>query len=731
MKAILLSSLFLLSGIALQGADYVGDAGCAKCHPKEVGEWKGSQHERAMMKADAKSVQGDFNDSSFDYNGIVTTFYKKEGKFMVRTDGEDGKLHDYPIAYTFGVYPLQQYMVKFPRGRVQVLDIAWDSRSKSEGGQRWFHIHKDDNVTAGDVLHWTGPNLNWNYMCADCHSTNFRKNYDPKTRSYHTTYDVINVSCEACHGPASEHLKWTEHPETNTTHHGFPLSLSHKGRVWDLNTTSLKSTIDRQELEVCAKCHSRRSQLDDDYRASDRYSDHYLSVTLDEGLYFPDGKIEDEVYVYNSFRQSRMYEKGVTCSDCHNPHTLQRKAPGDAVCYQCHKQEKYTSKSHHFHEEGSKGASCISCHMPPRTYMGVDSRNDHSFRIPRPDISVKMSEVPNVCNHCHADKDARWAADTVKKWYGKTPVGKQNFAPALHSLRQMLEDAPGELYGVLTGDAPDIAKMTVTGYLGDYPSRQTYLTTLQMLRNSQPLMRHKALEALGSFPARLRIKESFKALSDPSKIVRMEAARQLAAFPTGSLDAKQKAVLQKALDEYKSVLLFNADRPEYQLALARFYLDQRQKDKAEAAFKEALALQPKFVPAYVSYSDFLTGEGKSDEAFALLQKGLKESPGIAVLHHALGLWYVRKHEKQKALSELKRATQLDPDNARFAYVYAVAIGEKDPQKAISILERVYARHTGNPQLLSALAYYSRILGDSENASFYGKKMKDLQNFPVR
>ena len=720
-----------LSILFAQTATYVGDSVCISCHEKETHDWQGSDHDLAMQIANEKTVKADFNNTTFNYNGIISTFYKKEGKFMVQTDGPDGKLHDYEIAYTFGTYPLQQYMIKFPQGKVQVLDPTWDSRSKEEGGQRWFHIHKDDNVTASDPLHWTGPNMNWNYMCADCHSTNLKKNYDAKTKSYHTTWDVINVSCEACHGPASKHLAWSKTKDLNVSGKGFDFHFKTSKKPWRQRESTLKSFIQKQELNVCAKCHSRRTQLDDAFVAGDNYHTHYLPVNMEDGLYFPDGKIEDEVYVYNSFLQSKMYAEGVTCSDCHNPHSLERKAVGDKVCFSCHNSETYTASSHHKHKEGSAGSSCIACHMPARTYMGVDSRNDHSFRIPRPDISVEMKEVPNACNLCHTDKEAQWAADAVKKWYGKTPVGKQNFAHVLQSLRSNQEGAPKGLYSVLTSDAPTIAKATVTGYLGNYPNRQTYTTTLQMLRNKDVMVRRSALEALESFPLKLRFKETFKALLDPMKIVRMEAARQLASLPMGELDAERKKVLLDALKEYEDVLLFTAERPESQLSLAQFYLAKVQKEKAEKAYKEALRLQSKFVPAYVNYSHFLEQEGRGKEAFELLQKGMKNVPNMAILHHALGLWYVQNKQKDKAIVALKKAVTLDPDNARFSYVYAVAIGESHPAEAIEVLEKVYPKHTGNIQIVSGLVYYTKQVGDMKKSAMYEEKLKALQHFSVR
>ena len=732
MKKQLFLLLLLVSALfADNNATYVGDKACAECHAKEVKEWKGSHHDLAMMLADEKSVLGDFNNTTLNYNGIITTFFKKGDKFMVNTDSEDGTLKDYEISYTFGVYPLQQYMIKFPKGNVQVMEIAWDSRKKEEGGQRWYHIHADDNVTAGDILHWTGQNFNWNYMCADCHSTNLKKNYDVKSKSYHTTWDIINVSCEACHGPASKHMEWSKTPYKELKDKGFALSFKNKKWKWDVNTKAKKGGADHQELEVCAKCHSRRSQLDDDYHPGDKFSDHYLAVQLTESLYFPDGKMQDEVYVYDSFLQSKMYAAGVTCTDCHNPHTLKRKSEGDKVCYQCHSEEKYTATSHHKHKEGGEGASCVSCHMPARTYMGVDSRNDHSFRVPRPDVSVENEEIPNACNLCHTDKDAKWSTDAMKKWYGKIPVGKQNFAHSLQALRTNSKDAPKNLYEVLMGDAPDIAKATVTAYLGNYPSKQTYTTTLQMLMKSDAQIRRSALQALEAFPPKMRMKKTFEMLSDPVKIVRMEAARQLAAFPLGEVDKETKDLLEKAFDEYEKILLFTAERPESQLSLGVFYTNRKMLEKAEKAYKEAIRLQPQFVPAYINYSNFLMNQSKNQEAFDILQKGLKSVPNIGVLHHALGLWYVRNKESDKATRKLKKAVELDENNARFIYVYAISVGKTDPQKAIEILEKAYPKHTGDLQIVSGLAYYYKHIGDTQKSEAYEKKLKALQNFSVR
>jgi len=227
-KQLLIILLLTSALLSDNNATYVGDKACTVCHTKDLKEWKGSDHDMAMKEPTDKTVVGDFNNATFELNGVKSSFYKRDGKFYIKTDGEDDKLHEYEVAYTFGIYPLQQYLLKFPDGKYQIPDIAWDARKKEEGGQRWYHIHKDEVIKAGDVLHWTGQNFNWNYMCADCHSTNLKKNYDEKTKFYHTTWDVINVSCEACHGPASIHMEWSKTPHKELTNKGFPLSFKTK-----------------------------------------------------------------------------------------------------------------------------------------------------------------------------------------------------------------------------------------------------------------------------------------------------------------------------------------------------------------------------------------------------------------------------------------------------------------------------------------------------------------------
>jgi predicted CXXCH cytochrome family protein len=399
-------------------ATYAGRDACAGCHAKELTAWRGSDHDLAMQAADEKSVLGDFANAKFTYAGTTSTFSRRDGKFHVNTDGPDGKLADYEIKYTFGVRPLQQYLIEFPGGRMQALSIAWDSRPKAEGGQRWFHLYPGQNIKAGDWLHWTSGGQNWNFTCAECHSTNLRKGFDARTDVYKTTWSELNVSCEACHGPASNHVAWAKKEgdwQALASTKGLAIALDErKGASWNpsADTGTARRSAPRsssRELDTCARCHARAARLSDDYVHGKPPLDTHRLALLDGNLYWNDGQMREEVYNWGSFAQSRMHAQGVTCSDCHDPHSLKLRAPGNAVCAQCHQPAKFDAPSHTHHAAGTPGAACTACHMPTTNYMVVDARHDHSLRVPRPDLSAKLG-VPNPCNACHRKETPQWAA---------------------------------------------------------------------------------------------------------------------------------------------------------------------------------------------------------------------------------------------------------------------------------------------------------------------------------
>ena len=722
-------------------ASYVGREVCKGCHAQQDKLWQGSHHALAMQHANDVTVLGDFSNATFEYEGLTSKFYKQKNKFMVRTDGSDGGLRDYEIKYTFGVIPLQQYLIELEGGRLQALSIAWDTREKSAGGERWFHLYPDEKVTYTDELHWTRTSFNWNGMCAECHSTNLKKNYDSETDVFKTSWSEINVSCEACHGPASSHLTWANNKLGKKTgrgisenNKGFDVLFDERKNVhWKQNTITgsvLRSDVRKtqKEIDVCAQCHSRRSAITNGYSPGKPFLNHYMPRLLDEGMYFADGQIQDEVYVYGSFMQSKMQHKGVTCSDCHEPHSLKLMQEGNGVCLQCHMASKYDTKKHHYHQNNSKGALCAECHMPSKNYMVVDPRHDHSIRIPRPDLSVTLG-TPNPCNQCHKDKDALWSATQIKQWYGKVPVGFQKFANSLDAGRSNKINAGKMLAEQIDNiETPDIARASAIRNLASYLDQSTFDVIKKGLKDKDAMVRMASINALNGLTDAMLVQLIFPMLDDMVRSVRIEAVRVLARVSVGQLYGEQLTIYNRASKEYINSQLVNADRPEAQLNLGNYYAAKHEFDKSEVAYKKAIKLDDVFVPAYINLADLYRKQQNDVEAEKILHKVIDVVPGDASTYFSLGLLKVRQHKNDKAIEWLQRAVELEHSNTHYSYVYAVALNSTGKKlKSIDILQDAHGRSPRDRNILNALVVYHRDAGNDFTAQSFLKKLQKLND----
>jgi Flp pilus assembly protein TadD len=701
---------------------FVGSETCASCHQKEAEAWRGSHHRHAMAHAADATVRGNFADARFDNHGVQSRFFRRDGKFMVETDGPDGSMQTYEIKYTFGLEPLQQYLIEFPDGRLQALSIAWDTRPKEQGGQRWFHLYPDEKIDHTDILHWTKLNQNWNFMCAECHSTGVRKNYDAKTDTYATKFAEISVGCEACHGQGSRHVSWARNkqawwPSKQLEDPSMGLLVRYMERLnatWPLDpvTGSAKrstppSTL-RTEVESCGMCHARRGQISEDWKPGQRLSETHQVSPLTRGLFHVDGQMLDEVFNYASFKQSKMYAAGVTCSDCHDPHSGKPRIAGDGVCLQCHSSEKFSAPSHHRHANLSPAPTCASCHMPVRTYMVVDDRHDHSFRVPRPDLSVTTG-APNTCNDCHKDKTAVWAATAIESWHGPVRKGFQTYAPAFSAAATNANGA-GRMLAAVAGDpaVPGIARATALAELVSFVSPELMPLARSSLTNSDPMVRIGALDMLERVPAAQIWPLASPLLRDPVQGVRVRAAQLLAAVPTAQQPANDRRFFDAAAREFVAAQQLNADRPEGRSSLGSFYARRGQIREAEAEFRAALRLSPQFAPAAINLADLLRLDGRDDGADQILRDALSASPRDAGLHHARGLALVRLKRLDDALASLGQAAEIDPAQPRYAYVYAVGLHSAGrPTEALEVLRRSAARHPGDRETLSALMNFAQ------------------------
>jgi len=680
-------------GLAGTAPDFVGSASCKECHAAAFEKWRGSHHERAMDVANERTVLGDFADATFTHRGVTSRFFRRGAKFYVETEGPDGKPGEFEIAYTFGVKPLQQYLVPFPGGRLQCLTIAWDTERK-----RWFHLYPDQDIPPSDWLHWTRNAQNWNGMCAECHSTNLKKGYDPASDTYETTWSEISVGCEACHGAGSRHVAWARIPAMARP------ALLDQGLV--VPTSGITST---QLVELCAPCHSRRAELGDYDHSGRLLMDQMLPSLLTEGLYFPDGQQQDEVYTYASFLQSRMYARGVKCSDCHDSHSIKLKLEGNELCLQCHVREVFDSAEHHFHEKvvdgkPSEGALCVRCHMPKRPYMVVDPRSDHSFRRPRPDLTAEIG-TPNSCmqSGCHADKPPSYSLNAYRKWYGL--ARRPHFGTSFAAARAGRPEAAEELLR-LADDAlqPAIVRATALSLLQRYPGATSEGALRRSLLADDPLLRHVAASGLQAPDARERASLLAPLLADPVKAVRLDAVSALAGVPRELLKTYQQEALDQALAEYRETMAYSLDFASSGLNLGNLEASLGQPGEAEKYYRLAIEVDDLFFPAKMNLAVLLSGQGRAAEAETLLREVVAGYPDNGDARYALGLQLVELGRAGEAVEQLRRAVDLMPRNARARYNLGLLLAQLGRvEEAGPLLTAALALEPENPDFLVALA----------------------------
>lgn len=605
---------------------YVGSGTCVECHEAEMEAWKDSHHALAWSFANDTNVLGDFGSSTFSHNKADWYFSRDNENFVVETQGADGGQKQFKVVGVAGIAPLQQYLVDIGDGHIQALDVAWDIEN-----ERWYHLYPDQDLPPGDGLHWTGPYKNWNARCAECHATGYQKNYNPRSSRYQSGAGEIGVGCEACHGPAEAHVAWARDSDAELSAYGEGLTAV--GFTIDTATTNPEI-----EIQQCASCHSRREPFQDGNPIPGTpFHDAYRLALLREGLYHPDGQIRDEVYVYGSFLQSKMYANGVRCSDCHDVHAAELKAEDNSLCTQCHspagnprfqslRKATYDDPSHHFHEAGSPGAACKSCHMIERTYMGIDGRRDHSFRIPRPDLTVK-TEAPNACNDCHDDKTAEWAAAELEERFPNSENRGTHFGEIFHRVWNGESDQNSALMEFAEDESvPDIVRASALDMLQRTNDPDLATRAAELLDDDSPIVRSAAIVLQRAAPPTDRIQRISALLSDPVSSVRMAAAREFLNAPIARMPEKLEQAYRSAMNEWRAALAARSDYPETHLAIGGTALVMRNLPAAEQAFRKTVEMDPQLVQAWSMIVRLLDAQGNRDGAKAALDDALKANP---------------------------------------------------------------------------------------------------------
>lgn len=645
---------------------FEGSQSCIECHEKEYNLWVGSDHDNSMDTAVAETVLGDFNNAEFTRDGFTSKFYTRDGKYYVYTQGPGGVPGEFQIAYTFGVRPLQQYLVPFPGGRLQCLQITWDTEQK-----RWYHladyVYQGQDIPPDDWLYWTNNAQNWNGMCAECHSTNLKKNYDPHKHVYNTTWSEIDVSCEACHGPGSEHNRWAEIKEEI------------RPEVENYALMVPTSNVSSQKLvDQCAYCHARRTSLDDLVYPRDQVFDIMSPQLPIDPYYYHDGQILEEDYVYGSFTQSKMHQKSVRCTFCHDAHSLKLKFDDNRLCYQCHNEEKYGGYKHHFHklpgEEGKalvlengekvvpvgEGSKCIPCHMPGKHFMGIDYRRDHSMRIPRPDLSDKLG-TPNACTHCHTDQSNAWAAGYTQTWYGEPT--RYHFGETMFRAANNDTSVVTDLLSLVDDDnTSGIIKAAGVYYLRMYPGNNDKIR--EKLRGEDPLVRREAIRNFVPQDGEDLALSVAPLLKDTTRMIRIEAAYKLSVVPMENFDTTYQKLLKSGIQEYIAAMEYSADFAASRHNLGNIYSNLGQTQKAIENYEEAIRIDSLFYPAMMNLAMVYNKVERNEEALRLLKHVVVSNDEMGEAWYSLGLLQSEMGKYDESIISLEKAGELMPDRTR-------------------------------------------------------------------
>jgi predicted CXXCH cytochrome family protein len=675
---------------------------CAECHAKEVAEWKDSQHANANRLFNPRTDLAAFRHTEiFAANGSKTILQNGMGSATAAVIEPDGTRTVYHPESVIGVTPLVQYLVSFPAGRLQVLNYSFDPEKKE-----WFDSQAPETRLPEDWSHWTHRGMNWNSQCAFCHMTNLRKGYDPESDSYRTTWDAMGIACAQCHGPMEKHA---DKPNDKAF----------------FNRLDVKQIVDN-----CGSCHARREELTGNFHAGEKFSDHYrLSLPDLNGLYYPDGQVKEEDYEYGSFTMSRMGHKGVSCLDCHNPHSGKLRAPveNNALCMTCHAAPGQRGAipidpaTHSHHKAGTPGDRCVDCHMPITRYMVRDPRRDHGFTIPDPVLTRELG-VPNSCNRCHEDKSVDWSIEATVKWYGdKMERRSRERARVIARMEKSDDTVYPELLALAKSEEIAAWRSVLVSLLAPWarqPDARSFLE--KSLADESPLVRSAAVRALAQDPEAAALIKPL--CDDPSRLVRLDAVWDL------HEGRDRSHASYGELLEYLDTI---CDQPAGALRKAQFALDEHRTEDALKWSAKAAAWDATSGDAYQVHAVVLNSAGKRDEAMAELRRAAAVDPKNARHPFMLALLCGEAGQADEVIVQLKKAVAIDPAFGRAWYNLGLALAQKEQlEDSIAALRRAEELQPGAPEIPYARATVHVRAGEMNEARKAAVRAQSLGSAPA-
>jgi len=627
----------------------IGPEACVECHAEEVTEWRKSHHAKANRPVSAELDATAFMGTrELKESGVTYRMLQDGDAFKLHVLQKDGETIEYDLVGVIGETPIRQYLAHLPGNRFQTISATYDVIN-----DRWIDVFAGQDRMPGEWGHWTGQGMNWNSNCAYCHTTEFEKGFDLESNVYHSKWTQQGLACAECHTGLEEHVIAARSP-------GYVSTIPE---------------LDREQVEQnCATCHSRRDQLTADaFKPGDAYHDHFsVSLPDQRGLYYADGQILDEVFVHASFEMSRMNHAGVTCLDCHNPHSLERILPveNNMLCMRCHQTGVMEAPiiepvKHSFHPEGSTGNQCVECHMSKTAYMQTDWRADHGFHSPDP-LMTKELGIPNACNKCHNDQSVDWAVEHSERWYGKALAKSRQRARA-RAITKAYDFDPAGLHDLISlADEEDIPawQATYAGLLADYlPNSQAEAHLRKLLDHEDPMVRIRATEGLAM--TENGGETLIEKLSDRSRAVRIAASRGLTSRNTPIPEGV-------AAQEWSDYVHFNADRPQSLMMLA---YDAAREEKVEELLKlvdRTISLDSVNPEIYHQTAILLSTAGLNKEARSRLFQGWELAPGEARFPYSLGLLAAESGDLETGIRYLEETVAMEPQFFRAWYNLSLA-----------------------------------------------------------